>query len=63
MTDNENRTSLHCAAENGHLEITKLLMLYGADLNSRNFDGHLPIEVASTEEIKQAIREEPRTPH
>ena len=39
-----------------------LLMSYGADLNARNNDGKLPIEVGyhNTEEIKQAIYDEPR---
>ena len=53
-------TSLHCAAEGGHLDTAKLLMVYGADLNARNNAGRLPIDVARTEEIKQAIRDEPR---
>ena len=35
-------------------------MVYGADLNARDNDGELPIDVAATEEIKQAIRNEPR---
>ena len=52
-------TSLHIAAWNGHLEIAKLLMVYGADLNARTNDGRLPIDVAANEEIKQAIRDEP----
>ena len=37
-----------------------LLMSYGADLNARNRRGELPIELARTEEMKQAIRDEPR---
>ena len=37
-----------------------LLMSYGADLNARNINGQLPIDLARTEEIKQAIRDEPR---
>ena len=37
-----------------------LLMSYGADLNARDNRGQLPIDVAITEEIKQAIREGPR---
>ena len=53
-------TSLHFAAGYGHLEITKLLMVYGADLNARDHRGHLPIDVTIVEEIKQAIRDEPR---
>ena len=56
----DGKTSLHLAAIWGHLEIAKLLMVYGADLNARNNDGQLPIDVALTEEIKQAIRDEPR---
>ena len=35
-------------------------MVYGADLNARNKDGRLPIDLARTEEIRQAIRDEPR---
>ena len=35
-------------------------MVYGADLNARTNDGRLPIDIARTEEIKQAIRDEPR---
>ena len=54
-------TSLHLAANYGHLEITKLLMVYGADLNARDNDGLMPIDMpGATEEIKQAIRDEPR---
>ena len=52
------RTSLHL--EDGCLETAKLLMVYGADLNARDNDSQLPIDVARTEEIKQAIRDEPR---
>ena len=37
-----------------------LLMSYGADLNAGNSEGLLPIDVAETEAIKQAIRDEPR---
>ena len=37
-----------------------LLMSYGADLNARNDVGDLPIDIAATEEIKHAIRDEPR---
>ena len=35
-------------------------MSYGADLNVRTNYGQLPIDIAHTEEIKQAIRDEPR---
>ena len=54
-------TSLHLAAYGGHFETAKLLMVYGADLNARTNDGELPIDMpGATEEIKQAIRDEPR---
>ena len=58
--DVNGRTSLHLAARKGHLETAKLLMVYGADLNARDNDNQLPIDMAATEEIKQAIRDEPR---
>ena len=57
---NSGHTPLHCAASNGRLEIAMLLMSYGADLNARNDNGQLPIDVARTEEMKQAIRDNPR---
>ena len=59
---NDGMTALHHAAQYGHLEIAKLLMVYGADLNARNNDGELPIDMGfrNTEEIKKAIRDEPR---
>ena len=61
--DTLNNSSLHWAAFNENLQIAKLLMVYGADLNARNNDGQLPIDVAveeDDEEIEQAIRDEPR---
>ena len=55
-------TPLHQAAANGFFDIVKLLMVYGVDLNTRTIIGQLPIEIGGdiTEEIKQAIRDEPR---
>ena len=63
--DKLGRTPLHVAAHFGHLEIAKLLMLYGADLNARtksriNNGGYLPIDMATTKELRRAIRDEPR---
>ena len=60
MTDSSRGTPLHLAAELGHLETAKLLMVYGADLNARNVRGELPIDMTHTEEMKQAILDEPR---
>ena len=42
------------------VEIAKLLMVDSADLNAREHNGRLPIYYARTEEMKQAIRDEPR---
>ena len=53
-------TSLHCSAWQGHLKVAMLLMSYGADLNARSNAGQVPIDLARTEEMKQAIRDEPR---
>ena len=59
--DDSGWTPLHYAAHYRHLEIAMLLMSYGADLNARtNRDQLLPIDLAANEEIKQAIRDEPR---
>ena len=58
--DNTGWTPLHWAAANSHLDVAMLLMSYGADLNARTNGGRLPIDLARTEEIKQAIRDEPR---
>jgi hypothetical protein len=59
---NDGRTPLHYAAECGFLETVMMLMRYGADLNARDIIGRLPIDMGNriTEEIKQAIRDEPR---
>ena len=70
-TDDCGYTALHKSAAYGHLDVAKLLMVYGADLNARNNSGDLPIDVANTcgqlpiddahtEEIKQAILDEPK---
>ena len=56
-------TPLHLAAyqeHQEHLETAKLLMVYGADLNVRTGTGQLPIDHSRTEEMFQAIRDEPR---
>jgi ankyrin repeat protein len=55
-------TSLHLAAIEGHLEIAKLLMICGADLNVRSDLGKLPIDMVGRddEEMRQAILNEPQ---
>jgi ankyrin repeat protein len=39
-------TALHVAASDGHLEVVKLLVARGANLNARNRDGATPLGVA-----------------
>jgi ankyrin repeat protein len=47
LTDRENSTPLHAAAEFGHLETTKTLIERGADMNIINIRGHTPLTVAA----------------
>ena len=63
--NNNGDTLLHLAAayyqpSDNHLKTVKLLMVYGADLNARDSHGMLPINFARSEEIRQAILDEPR---
>ena len=55
--DDRENTPLHIAAMYGHLEVVQCLMSYGADINAKNNDAQTPLGIASTEEIKQAIRD------
>ena len=59
-THNDGYTALHGAVSWGRVEAAMLLMRYGADLNARSNCGKLPIDMARTEEMRYAIREEPR---
>ena len=58
--NNYGETPLHITARDGYLDVAKLLMAYGADLNARTKSGQLPIDMTRDEEMKQAIRDEPR---
>ena len=53
-------TTLFLTSPIPSLTLSQLLMSYGADLNARDTSGRLPIDVAHTEEMEQAIRDEPR---
>ncbi|XP_065906869.1 uncharacterized protein [Dysidea avara] len=44
---NEGDTSLHCAAQWGHLEVVKLLLSRGANVNSVNKSGDTPLHKAA----------------
>ncbi|MEM7617320.1 MAG: ankyrin repeat domain-containing protein [Pseudomonadota bacterium] len=39
---------LHIAAENGHLEVLRLLLEFGADLNKKNKDEQTPLDLAKS---------------
>ncbi|KAI5081093.1 hypothetical protein GOP47_0004276 [Adiantum capillus-veneris] len=43
IADHCGRTPLHIAAANGHLECTGVLLDYGADPNTQDFDGSVPL--------------------
>jgi ankyrin repeat protein len=55
-------TPLHGAAYYGQTNVVKLLLSYGAKTNIKNNFGHLPIDEAMTEEIKNLIKESEKDP-
>ena len=50
-------TALHGAAYYGQIKVVKVLLDYGAKTNIKNNFGHLPIDEAMTEEIKNVLKE------
>ena len=50
-------TALHGAAYYGQINAVKVLLGYGAKTNIKNNFGHLPIDEAMTEEIKNILKE------
>ena len=50
-------TALHGAAYYGQINAVKVLLNYGAKTNIKNSYGHLPIDEAMTEEIKNILKE------
>jgi ankyrin repeat protein len=46
-------TPLHRACENGHTAIANLLTLRGANLFAINHEGLTPVDISSTDTIKQ----------
>jgi ankyrin repeat protein len=53
-------TALHRSARYGHINVLSLLMSYGANLYAVDNEGRTPIDLAASETIKQAIRDEER---
>lgn len=46
-TDRWNFTPLHEAAQKGRTQLCSLLILHGANVNTRNQDGELPYDLAT----------------
>ena len=55
-------TPLHGAAYYGQTNVVKLLLSYGAKTNIKNNFGHLPIDEAISEEIKNILKEGEKDP-
>jgi Ankyrin repeats (many copies) len=47
MRDEEGKTPLHFAADRGLLDMTKLLISHGADLNAMDSEGQTPLMLAT----------------
>uniref|UniRef100_A0A6U0U134 ACB domain-containing protein n=1 Tax=Polytomella parva TaxID=51329 RepID=A0A6U0U134_9CHLO len=45
--DEEGRTALHFAADRGHIDVAKVLLSYGADVNAQDVDGSTPLHYAA----------------
>jgi acyl-CoA-binding protein len=50
ICDDQGHTALHLAADRGHLQLTKLLVRGGADVNAVNSDGDTPLHLALVSE-------------
>ena len=53
---NEKRTPLNIAASGGHMDITRLLIENGADINMATSDGWTPLHSAAWKGIKDVVR-------
>lgn len=57
VEDRESWTPLHATVNCGHLSIARYLIDKGANLAAINSDGHLPIDIAESDEMKALIQE------
>lgn len=48
-------TALHAAAENNHVEVIRLLVSNGADINARVVTGMTPLDMAIEAECHEAV--------
>ena len=51
-----NDTALHCAARELHPEVVQVLIDAGADIDTRNNDGHSPLHCASTSGALEVVK-------
>lgn len=56
LLDQDDQTSLHCAARMGHKELVKLLLDHKASPNSTTTAGHTPLHIAAREGHVQTVR-------
>ena len=56
LKDGDGQTALHYAASCGHEDIVKFLLDNGADPSVSDTDGMLPVDVASSSEIVEALK-------
>lgn len=52
-------TALHNAAENGRVKIVEVLLKHGASLEIKDDEGRIPLNVASTDEIRSMLDDTP----
>ena len=47
---------LHDAVENDHIEITRVLLAYGADLQITTYSGKTPVKMARSKEMETFLK-------
>ena len=53
--DNDGKTPLHIACQNGHTKVVKILLARGADVDHRNAQGCTPLNLAVRKGHKEAV--------
>jgi flagellar biosynthesis/type III secretory pathway protein FliH len=56
IQDNYSYTRLHEAAKNAHLDIVKILLEKDRDINARNKEDQMPLELVQAEEIRSILQ-------